>query len=523
MKKEIYVSESAGETRIAILEEDKLVEVYVEKHGQHRMVSNIYKGKVENVLPGMQAAFVDIGYDLNAFLPFSEIHNDEYIIEEIDNETSQRKTRKNSDHRRNKNNNPEINVDLHPGQEIFVQVIKEPFASKGPRVTTEIAIPGRLLVLVPNANYVGISKKLWDKYERRRLKKIVTRLREKDFGLIIRTVAEGKAEEQISKDYDLLMTYWRKLMRKAEKSTAPALIYEDLETASSVIRDLLTSDVEKITIDSKRLYKKLASYLDDVSPSLANRLQLYKIKAPLFESMGLETEIEKLLHQKVWLKSGAYLVIEKTEAMVVVDVNSGRFVGKQLHEQNSLKINLEAAREIARHLRLRDLSGLIVIDFIDLREDENKKKVYSELRKELKKDRAKVAVSPISEFGLLEMTRQRIRLSLLDSMSEECPTCHGAGRLISKDKLVTRIDHWLRRYKAKRRNLRLLLLVHPKIEEYLKTEKKRALRGLMWQNFVHIRIKADATVPRDEFRFISISTGKDITNELGLDKKHASA
>jgi ribonuclease G len=319
------------------------------------------------------------------------------------------------------------------------------------------------------------------------------------------------------------MTYWRKLMRKAEKSAAPALIYEDLETASSVIRDLLTSDVEKITIDSKRLYKKLASYLDDVSPSLAVRLQLYKIKAPLFESMGLETEIEKLLHQKVWLKSGAYLVIEKTEAMVVVDVNSGRFVGKQLHEQNSLKINLEAAREIARHLRLRDLSGLIVIDFIDLREDENKKKVYSELRKELKKDRAKVAVSPISEFGLLEMTRQRIRLSLLDSMSEECPICHGAGRLISKDKLVTRIDHWLRRYKAKRRNLRLLLLVHPKIEEYLRTEKKRALRGLMWQNFVHIRIKADATVPRDEFRFLSISNGKDITNELVLDKKHASA
>ena len=509
MKKEIYINESMGETRIAILEDDRLVEVYVEKQGQQRMVSNIYKGKVENVIPGMQAAFVDIGYGINAFLPFSEIHNSEFLLAGVDSDDAK------PNNKRSDNGN--IEVDLHTGQEIFVQIIKEPFANKGPRVTTEIAIPGRLLLLVPNVNYIGISKKLWDKYERRRLKKIANKLRNKDFGLIIRTVAEGKSEEQITNDYEMLIKHWNKLESKAKNTPAPTLIYQDLETASSVIRDLLTTDVSKITIDSKRLYKKIYNYLEDVSPNLSDRLQLYKLKSPLFESMGIETEISRLMTSQARLKSGAYLVIEKTEAMVVVDVNSGRFIGKQLHEQNSLKINLEAAREVARQLRLRDLSGLIVIDFIDLREQANQRKVYNELRNELKKDRAKVAVSPISEFGLLEMTRQRIRQSLLDSMTEECPTCHGAGQIISKETLITRIDHWLRRYKSKHRSLRLKLLLHPEIEEFLRIHKKKALRGLMWKNFVHIKIEANPEIHRDQFEFILLSNGKNVTNALEKD------
>lgn len=514
MKKEIYINESMGESRIAILEDDKLVEVYVEKQGQHRMVGNIYNGKVENVIPGMQAAFVDIGYEVNAFLPFSEIQNANYLLE--DNEEFNDKQNNGKNHKDSGN----INVDLHTGQEIFVQIIKEPFASKGPRVTTEVAIPGRLLVLVPGENYIGISKKIWDKYERRRLKKIATSLRGKGMGLIIRTVAEGKSEETIRNDYEMIIKHWDRLEKKANKNKAPTLLYEDLETASSIIRDLLTSDVNKIIIDSKSLFKKLQNYLSDVSPNLTNRLERYSIKSPIFESMGIETEIEKLMRPKVWLKSGAYLIIEKTEAMVVVDVNSGRFIGKKQHEANSLKINLEAAREVARQLRLRDLSGLIVIDFIDMREEENRRKVYYELRKELKKDRAKVAVAPISDFGLLEMTRQRIRLSLVDSMSEECPVCHGSGHIISKDTLITRIDHWLRRYKTKYRNIRLKLLVHPENAEYIHSHKKRILRGLMWQNFVRIKIVADSEIALDDFHFITVKDNKDITDKLYLDKQH---
>ena len=516
MKKEIFINESMGETRIAIQEDSKLVEVYVEQQDNQRMVGNVYKGKVENVLPGMQAAFVDIGYELNAFLPFSEIGNSEYIIEESSND----RNRGSSKHSRKIEN---IEVDLKTNQEIFVQVIKEPFAGKGPRVTTEVALPGRLLVLVPNANYIGISKKIWDKFERRRLKKIAQRLRTDDAGVIIRTVAEGKSEEHIENDFNILLDNWQKIKNKSEREEAPILVYEDLETASSVVRDLLTLDVEKIIIDSKRLYRKTQRYLEDVSPSLLERLELYKLKAPLFESFGIESEIEKLMRPKAWLKSGAYLIIEKTEAMVVVDVNSGRFVGKKMHEENSLKINMETAREVARQLRLRDLSGLIVIDFIDMQLEENRKKVYHELRKELKKDRAKVAVAPITEFGLLEMTRQRIRVSLLDSMSEECPACHGSGRIISQETLVTRLEHWLRRYKSKHRSLRLQLQLHPENSRYLNSEKKHILRGLMWQNFVHLKIEENSELRRDEFRFLRTKDGTDVTQEMNLDKENVAS
>ncbi len=511
MKKEIYINESLGETRIGILEDDQLVEVYVEKPDHQRMVGNIYYGKVENVIPGMQAAFVDIGYDINAFLPFSEIENSDYLADAEDdyNNSNNKRSRKNSDR---------ISVDLQTGQDIYVQVIKEPFAGKGPRVTTETALPGRLLVLVPNANYIGISKKIWDKYERRRLKKIVSKLKVNNFGIIVRTVAEGKSEEFLKNDYEALINNWHAMERKAKRNQAPTLVYEDMETASSVVRDLFTPDIGKIVIDSRQLYKKLNNYLNDVSPNLASRLERYKEKVPLFETMGIEAEIDKLMRSKVWLKSGAYLIIEKTEAMVVVDVNSGRYIGKKEHEDNSLKINLEATREVARQLRLRDLSGLIVIDFIDMREDANKRKIYYELRKELRKDRAKVAVSPISEFGLLEMTRQRIRLSLLDSMSDACPTCHGSGRILSKDAMLTRIDHWLRRYKSKHRDLRLKLHLHPLMASYLQDQKKRVLRGLMWQNLVHIKIIHDSEVPMDEFRFLSQKSGSDVTDQIGLEK-----
>jgi len=510
MKKEIYINESMGETRIAILEDTQLVEVYIEKQEKQRMVGNIYKGKVENVLPGMQAAFVDIGFDLNAFLPFSEIENSDYLVD-IDEDEKGNSSR---NHRKNRDN---ISVDLRTGQDIYVQIIKEPFAGKGPRVTTEVALPGRLLVLVPNTNYIGISKKIWDKYERRRLKKIISSIKHKGFGVIVRTVAEGKSEDLLKNDYDQLKSSWDRLQGKAEKTQAPTIVYEDLETASSVIRDLLTSDVEKIVIDSKKLFRKTSRYLEDVSSNMVSRLDFYRLKTPLFEGMGIEDELVKLMRPKVWMKSGAYLIIEKTEAMVVVDVNSGRFIGKKQHEDNSLKINLEAAREVARQLRLRDLSGLIVIDFIDMREEANRRKVYYEIRKELKKDRAKVAVSPISDFGLLEMTRQRIRLSLIDSMSENCPTCYGSGRIISKETLITRIDHWLRRYKSKHKDLRLKLQLHPENADFIKD--KKILRGLMWQNFVHISVTGLTEINRDEFRFIRTKDNQDITDHVGLGNK----
>lgn len=504
MDKEIHISETAVERRIAVMEDGELVEIYVEKPHDQGMVGSIYKGKVENVIPGMQAAFVDIGYDINSFLPFSEITNPEYLR---DASTSEEDNGEND----GKSKTPgSIDVDLETGQEILVQVIKEPFSGKGPRVTTNIALPGHLLVMVPDARFVGISKKIWDKYEKRRLRKIAKDLLTDEVGIIVRTEAEGKSEKVIKKDFEILMKNWKTLDQKARHVAAPALIHEDLETVSAVIRDLLTSDITKIVFDSRKLYRRIQSYLQDVSPGLVSKLELHRGRVPLFIEKGIEEKIDKSLRTRVWIKSGAYLVIEHTEAMVVVDVNSGRFIGKGDHEENSLKINLEAAREVARQLRLRDIGGLIVIDFIDMQEEENKKKVYKELRNELRKDRAKVAVSPISDFGLLEMTRQRVRLSLLDSMSEKCSTCHGTGRIGSKDSVITKIDNWLRGFRQKRRELRLRLRIHPSLADYLRNSKKEVLRKFMWQNFVHIEIEEDDSLGPDEFQVFSRKKGEEI-------------
>ncbi|MEE9167212.1 MAG: Rne/Rng family ribonuclease [Candidatus Neomarinimicrobiota bacterium] len=508
MGKEIHISETAGERRIAVLEDGELVEIYVEKLRAQDIVSNIYKGKVENVIPGMRAAFVDIGYDINSFLPFSEITNPEYLK---DTSTSEEE-----DERGNGDSTTEgeMDVDLETGQEILVQVIKEPFSGKGPRVTTNIAIPGHLLVMVPNAQFVGISKKIWDKYEKRRLRKIARNLLPKGMGIIVRTEAEGKDEQVIRKDFEILMQNWKTLDEKSRHMAAPSLIYEDLEAVSTVIRDLLTSDIARIVFDSRKLYRRIQGYLQDVSPSLVSKLEIHRGRVPLFTKGGIEEKIDKSLRRRVWVKSGAYLVIEHTEAMAVVDVNSGRFIGKGHHEENSLTINLEAAREVARQLRLRDIGGLIVIDFIDMQDENNKKKVYDELRKELRKDRAKVAVSPISDFGLLEMTRQRVRLSLLDSVTEKCPTCHGSGRIGSKDSVITKIDNWLRGFRNKNRGLRLRLRVHPTLADYLRDSKKDVLRKFMWHNFVHIDIEEDKSLGPDEFQFYSRKKGEEITHKV---------
>jgi len=560
--KEMFINESAGSTRLAIVENGQLVELYLERPDHQRMVGSIYKGVVENVIPGMQAAFVDIGYSVNAFLPFAEIENlndldyvtlgedvlaDREPPEEgrsangesspLERPPSRRKrSARGADDklaadksRRNKSGHQDrtrpsgrlqsskalpTNIDLKTGQEILVQIIKEPFAGKGPRVTTDIAIPGRLLVLVQNANFIGISKKIADKYEVRRLRKIVESFKPDGFGVIVRTVAEGRDQKVLTKDFNNLWQSWLELEKLFRSRPGPLVLYQDLTTTDSVIRDLLTSDVDKVIIDSKEIYKRLTSYLRDVSPSQVNLVEFYRGKGTIFSSHDIDGQIDKILQRKVWLKSGGYIVLEHTEAMLVVDVNSGRFIGKADHEQNSLKINLEAAREVARQLRLRDIGGLIIIDFIDMQDEANRKKIYNELVKELKKDRARVAVSPISEFGLLEMTRERVRLSLFHTMSEECPTCQGLGRVPSKDAMVTSIDSWLRRFRTHHKDRRLIITVHPSLAEYLSDTKTKVVKNLMWQHWVFLEIKTDETISLDRFRVYSKRRKTDVTDEV---------
>lgn len=499
MKKEIYISKGVGETRIAVTENGKLAELHVDKQSQERTVGNVYKGIVENVIPGMQAAFVNIGQGANAFLPFSEISDSELIAEKNE------KTK----------HSKEIDVLLQPGQEIIVQVIKEPFDKKGARVTTELSIAGRFIVLIPKSKYIGVSKKMRDKFERRRLKKIALSIKKPGLGIILRTVAEGKTDAQIENDYKNLTGKYNDLLNKAEKNKAPALIHDDLKVTSNVLRDLISEKVEKIIVDSKDDYNKIYKMVKEDALDIGDALEHYRKREPLFKHSGIDNSMMKLLRKKAWLKSGAYLIIERTEAMVVVDVNSGKFVGKKGHEENSLKINLEAAKEVCAQLRLRHLSGLILIDFIDMVKPENRKKVFLEMKKELRKDRAKVAVSQISEFGVLEMTRERTGLSIVDSLTDCCEVCAGNGRILSKDTLLTRIDYWLRDYKKKHKDLRLKLFLHPRLADYLKKEKTRDYISLMWKNFVYLKVITDDSMNKNEFRFTKMSDSKDITNEIG--------
>ena len=499
MKKEIYISKGVGETRIAVTENGKLAELHVDKQSQERTVGNVYKGIVENVIPGMQAAFVNIGQGANAFLPFSEISDSELIAEKNE------KTK----------HSKEIDVLLQPGQEIIVQVIKEPFDKKGARVTTELSIAGRFIVLIPKSKYIGVSKKMRDKFERRRLKKIALSIKKPGLGMILRTVAEGKTDAQIENDYKNLTGKYYDLLNKAEKNKAPALIHDDLKVTSNVLRDLISEKVEKIIVDSKDDYNKIYKMVKEDALDIGDALEHYRKREPLFKHSGIDNSMMKLLRKKAWLKSGAYLIIERTEAMVVVDVNSGKFVGKKGHEENSLKINLEAAKEVCAQLRLRHLSGLILIDFIDMVKPENRKKVFLEMKKELRKDRAKVAVSQISEFGVLEMTRERTGLSIVDSLTDCCEVCAGNGRILSKDTLLTRIDYWLRDYKKKHKDLRLKLFLHPRLADYLKKEKTRDYISLMWKNFVYLKVITDDSMNKNEFRFTKMSDSKDITNEIG--------
>ena len=499
MKKEIYISKGVGETRIAVTENGKLAELHVDKQSQERTVGNVYKGIVENVIPGMQAAFVNIGQGANAFLPFSEISDSELIAEKNE------KTK----------HSKEIDVLLQPGQEIIVQVIKEPFDKKGARVTTELSIAGRFIVLIPKSKYIGVSKKMRDKFERRRLKKIALSIKKPGLGMILRTVAEGKTDAQIENDYKNLTGKYNDLLNKAEKNKAPALIHDDLKVTSNVLRDLISEKVEKIIVDSKDHYNKIYKMVKEDALDIGDALEHYRKREPLFKHSGIDNSMMKLLRKKAWLKSGAYLIIERTEAMVVVDVNSGKFVGKKGHEENSLKINLEAAKEVCAQLRLRHLSGLILIDFIDMVKPENRKKIFLEMKKELRKDRAKVAVSQISEFGVLEMTRERTGLSIVDSLTDCCEVCAGNGRILSKDTLLTRIDYWLRDYKKKHKDLRLKLFLHPRLADYLKKEKTRDYISLMWKNFVYLKVITDDSMNKNEFRFTKMSDSKDITNEIG--------
>ena len=502
MKKEILINYSEYETRIAIVEDDKLVELYIERPQSERLVGNIYKGKIKTVLPGMQAAFIDVNYEKAAFLHASDIgvppHEHRFESEVVDEETPAEIVRK--------ARRAGIETVLKEGQDALIQVIKEPISTKGPRVTTEVSIPGRYLVLVPEDNHVRVSKKISNWNEKRRLKKVVYPLRPEGFGLIIRTEGEGKQEADFRSDIKRLKKLWFRLKRRQETLKAPALIHKEEEITTSIIRDVFTDDVDRLLVDNRQEYRTIMSYVRQVMPHLKKRVELYKGETQLFDLYKLEPEIEKMLDRKVWIKKGSYLIIDQTEAMVTIDVNTGRFVGKGDQESTILKTNLEAVREIARQIRLRDIGGLIVCDFIDMTHRENRRRLNDEFRNAFRSDRAKRSILPVNDFGLVEMTRERIRPSLTTVFSEPCPHCHGFGRILSRETIATKIERWFNRAKVDGRYKRYDLVVNPLTADSLISNEVNRINRIMKVHRFKINLIRDTTSPVQEFRVYD-STG----------------
>lgn len=486
------------------------MELYVERPEKARMVGSLYKGVVRKVLPGISAAFVDIGLNQDAFLHFSDVGGGNELVkiahemdlEEVEEEGATGKKGHFSE------------SELKPGQEILVQVIKEPIGHKGPRVSTQIALPGRYIVLVPNDTFIGVSRKIANFKEKRRLRQIAQDLRPKGFGMIVRTLAEGKTEEELARDVERVVKVWDSIEKSVRQHKGSGLIYRDISLTSSLIRDLFSPEVGSLVVDSRKLYREIIRYLDEVAPAMKSLVTLYTNTTPIFDHYGIEEEIEKSLKPQIPLPGGGYINIEQTEALVAIDVNSGRYHGKKDHEENALKVNLEAAREICRQLRLRDIGGIIVIDFIDMAEEKHRKMVFEEMRRLMKMDRAKWDMSPIGPFGLMELTRQRIRPALVYSLHETCPHCGGTGLVPSIESVISLIERWIKRFRAQTREHRLLLTVHPKVKEVLSGGVTSRLAHLMWENKLFISLQADESLKISEFKAWSYKQERDVTEDF---------
>ncbi|MBI2264859.1 MAG: Rne/Rng family ribonuclease [Armatimonadetes bacterium] len=446
MSKLILVSVDLLESRAAIVEDDALAEIYVAR--KERRVGSIYKGRVVNVLPGMQAAFVDIGLERNAFLclddaVFKLAHEEEVSPDEI----------------------KEVSIQdlLRTKQEILVQVIKEPIGSKGARVSSHITLPGRYLVLLPQASYIGVSRRIEQPVERERLKGLIETIRPAGTGIIVRTVAEGKDKDVISQDLSAMMKLWDRIQRLGSKVGAPALIHQELSLVFRVVRDVLSEDVDRMILDSHTEYERVLELVDVIAPELRSRIVLYEGKRPLFDLHGVEQEIEKALKKRVWLPSGGYLIIEQTEAFAVIDVNTGRFVGSNNLPETILQTNLEAASEIAKQLRLRDIGGIITVDFIDMEEPEDREKVLLRLQEAVKKDRTKSHILGMSQLGLVEMTRKRVSKSLEGILREDCPYCGGRGRVLSLETMTIKLEREIRRLSLDSKGDAVLVMANPQV------------------------------------------------------------
>ncbi|HEY0510407.1 MAG TPA: Rne/Rng family ribonuclease [Thermoanaerobaculia bacterium] len=507
MSLKMLIESDPHQTRIAVLEDDRLTEIFVERHRHRGLVGNVYKGRVTRVLPGMQAAFVDVGLERDAFLYVSDVAADVESMEDLEIDDGR------SDEIGNNNNHqnqvsPSIDDLLKAGQEIIVQVVKDPLPSKGARISTHVTLPGRYLVLLPTVRHFGVSRRIEDEAERERLLTLLQQLPATGGGgggLIVRTAGEDKGRDEFESDLTYLSRLWEKVRHRAGRVSAPTLLHQDLDLALRVVRDLLRQDFAVLWVDGEETYERIVEFLDQVQPALVAKVKLFRQqKATLFEQFGIEEQIEAALKSKVWLKSGGYIVINPTEALVAIDVNTGRFVGQTNLEDTVLQTNLEAVQEIVRQIRLRDLGGIIVIDLIDMVEIAHREEVFASLESEIKKDRAKTKVLNISEFGLVEVTRKRSRSNLERLLTQACPYCSGRGRIKSTATICLNLRKELLHLRGRIANSELLLRVHPEIARALQQEERAILDELERSLGVHILIQSDPELHHERFDVVEV-------------------
>jgi ribonuclease G len=534
MTAKMLIESDPHQTRIAVLEDDRLTEIFVERRRHRGLVGNVYKGRVTRVLPGMQAAFVDVGLERDAFLYVSDVAADVEALEDIElgeasGEAAETAAAAEAEARAPRAatvmavaapvpigvavsgapalhaaGTPSISDLLKPGQEIIVQVVKDPLPSKGARISTHVTLPGRYLVLLPTVRHFGVSRRIDDEAERERLLGLLNQLPVAGGGLIVRTVGAGRGPEEFESDLAYLSKLWEKIRQRAGKVSAPTLLHQDLDLALRVVRDLLRQDFSVLWVDGEETYERIVEFLDQVQPALVGKVKLFRQGATLFEQFGIEDQIEAALKSKVWLKSGGYIVINPTEALVAIDVNTGRFVGQRNLEDTVLQTNLEAVQEIVRQIRLRDLGGIIVIDLIDMVEQAHREQVFSSLENEIKKDRARTKLLNISEFGLVEITRKRSRANLERLLTQPCPYCAGRGRIKSVATICLNLRTELLRLRGRMGHGELLLRVHPEIARALQQEERAILDELERSLEVKLLLQSDPELHHERFDVVEV-------------------
>lgn len=489
-RKDIVISVSSVETRIALLGDGLLFEYYLQRPENFSLVGNIYKARVLNMISGLKAAFVDIGIDKNGFLPLNEIPFEEF------SEVFERDVELKYEYR------PE-EIKLRRNQEIVIQITKDAYGVKGPRVTSYISIPGRYVVLLVNAKNIGVSRKIRHRRERENLFKIGKQMKPSGMGLIIRTAAARARADEIKKEVEILKKNWHRQLIQA-KGAAPVLVYHEPNTVIKIVRDLFNSDIRNLYIDSETEFQRILSYLGVVSPKMRSRVKYYNDPQPIFQKFNIEEQLKELQNRKIWLRSGGYIVIDQTEALIAIDVNTGKSSKEKQAERLALFTNLEALKEIARQLRLRDIGGLVIVDLIDLEKRDNINRMVREFKVMIKDDRARYRIGGISEFGLFEFTRERSRASVTHSLSESCPVCKGKGRIVSRESTVGYIERWFLNNGGTIEGKMVELRTSPRLADFLSLNHLDTLAKLSKEHNLILRVKGDYSVADGDFKVVVV-------------------